>query len=85
VLLLIAPGLGAILLFCAQTLLVVVIIIRALIGATEKARASGSPAVRGREPAGALARILDGMLTFILVMMAGACALIAAGLAAQLL
>ncbi|HUE10217.1 MAG TPA: DUF3592 domain-containing protein, partial [Steroidobacteraceae bacterium] len=85
VLLLIAPGLGAFLLFCAQALLVVVIIIRTLVSAAQKAQASGSPSANSPEPVGALARMLDGMLTFILVMMAGACMLIAAGLVAQLL
>lgn len=49
------------------------------------AQASGSPSANSPEPVGALARVLDGMLTFILVMMAGACMLIAAGLVAQLL
>lgn len=85
VLLMIAPGFGALLLFVGQSLAIVMIIVRTVARLAGNSQTSVSRAVDGSAPAGPLARALDGMgwLTCVLVMMAGGCVLIAIGLAAQ--
>jgi len=70
-------------LFCGQSLAVVVLIVRTLVRVTGSAETSASGAANRGEAVGPLARVLDGVLTCVLFMMAGGCVLIAIGLAAQ--
>ena len=80
-----APILGAFLLFCGQALAFVVIIVRVMVSVMRSTKDSASRAADGSEAVGPIARVLDGMLTCTLVMMAGGCVLIAIGLVAKVL
>jgi hypothetical protein len=83
-LLMFAPSLGTVLLFCGQALAVVAVIVRILVSVMPSSQASASRAVDGSEAVGLLARMLDAVLTCTVVMMAGGCVLIAIGLGARL-
>jgi hypothetical protein len=84
VLLMLAPALGATLLYFGQGLAVVLIIVQVLVRATRSSNTSVSEAADSGEAGGALARVLDWTLTCVLILMAGGCVLTAIGLAAEI-
>ena len=84
VLLMLAPALGATLLYFGQGLAVVLIVVQFLLRATRSSNTSALQAADSAEAGGALARVLDWTLTCVLILMAGGCVLTAMGLAAEI-
>jgi hypothetical protein len=84
VLMMLAPALGATLLYFGQGLAVVLILAHVLLRVTRSSSASVSEAADTGKAGGALVRVLDWALTCVLILMAGGCVLTAIGLAAEI-
>jgi hypothetical protein len=84
VLLMLAPALGAALLYFGQGLAVVLIIVQVLVRAARSSNTSISEAADSGAAGGALARVFDWTLTCVVTLMAGGCVLTAIGLAAEI-
>jgi hypothetical protein len=83
VLLMLAPALGATLLYFGQGLAIVLIVVHILVR-VGRAETAISGAAGSSKPVGALARVFDWALTCVLILMASGCVLTAIGLAAHI-